>query len=74
MLSRVTRALFAARRKTIRNNAVAAFGPQVLAALERAGIDPSLRAEALEPGAILGLARAMAAAGPEAGLRPGAGP
>lgn len=59
MLSRVTRALFAARRKTIRNNAVAAFGAGVLAALERQGIDASGRAEDLEPRAYVGLARAL---------------
>jgi 16S rRNA (adenine1518-N6/adenine1519-N6)-dimethyltransferase len=59
MLSRLTRALFAARRKTIRNNAVAAFGPQVLAVLERQGIDPSGRAEDLDPRVFTSLARAM---------------
>jgi 16S rRNA A1518/A1519 N6-dimethyltransferase RsmA/KsgA/DIM1 with predicted DNA glycosylase/AP lyase activity len=59
MLSRVTRALFAARRKTIRNNAVAAFGQEVLPVLERQRIDPALRAEDLEPRDFIGLARAL---------------
>ena len=62
MLSRVTRALFAARRKTIRNNAVAAFGQEVLPVLERQRIDPTLRAEDLEPRDFIGLARALAEA------------
>jgi 16S rRNA (adenine1518-N6/adenine1519-N6)-dimethyltransferase len=80
-LSRVTRALFASRRKIIRNNAAAAFGPGVLAVLERLGIDPSGRAEDLGPGDFLALARALAAAPPrdaaspgESGVRPDAGP
>jgi 16S rRNA (adenine1518-N6/adenine1519-N6)-dimethyltransferase len=63
MLSRTTRALFAARRKTIRNNAVAAFGSYVLTVLERLGIDPSGRAEELDPQAFASLARALLAAG-----------
>ena len=63
MLSRVTRALFAARRKTLRNNTVAAFGPAGLEVLERQGIEPSGRAEDLEPRAFVGIARAMLAAG-----------
>ena len=62
MLSRVTRALFAARRKTIRNNTVAAFGPQVLPVLERLGIDASGRAEELEPRSFVELARALTGA------------
>ncbi|MCX7028719.1 MAG: 16S rRNA (adenine(1518)-N(6)/adenine(1519)-N(6))-dimethyltransferase RsmA [Spirochaetes bacterium] len=74
MLSRVTRALFAARRKTIRNNAVAAFGPEVLTVLARQGIDPSGRAEDLAPQYFLGLARALTAAGPNAGFKPAGGP
>ncbi len=56
MLSRVTRALFAARRKTIKNNAVAAFGPQVLSVLERQGIDPSGGPKISIPGFSRGLA------------------
>jgi 16S rRNA (adenine1518-N6/adenine1519-N6)-dimethyltransferase len=60
MLSRVSRALFAARRKTIRNNASAAFGSEVLAVLEQLGIDPSGRAEDLRPEAFLAIARALA--------------
>lgn len=73
MLSRVTRALFATRRKTIRNNAVAAFGPKVLAVLEQQGINPAGRAEDLEPKDFLGLARALVAAGwPD--LKPAGGP
>jgi 16S rRNA (adenine1518-N6/adenine1519-N6)-dimethyltransferase len=59
MLSRVARALFASRRKTIRNNAVAAFGPQVLPVLERLGINPAGRAEDLDPQAFVRLARAL---------------
>jgi 16S rRNA (adenine1518-N6/adenine1519-N6)-dimethyltransferase len=62
MLSRVTRALFAARRKTIRNNAVAAFGPEVVPVLEQLGINPSGRAEELELQDFSGLARALVAA------------
>jgi len=63
MLSRAVRALFASRRKTIRNNAVAAFGPAVLAVLERLGIDASGRAEELDVRAFVRLARALAASG-----------
>jgi 16S rRNA (adenine1518-N6/adenine1519-N6)-dimethyltransferase len=86
MLSRVTRALFAARRKTIRNNAVAAFGPEVLTVLERQGINPAGRAEDLEPLDFLGLARALVGAerqgrskrnrpdGDGSGLTPAGGP
>jgi len=61
MLSRVARALFAARRKTIRNNAVASFGPGVLAVLEKLDIDAACRAEELEPQAFAKLAAALLA-------------
>lgn len=71
MLSRVARALFASRRKTIRNNAVAAFGPGALATLERLGIDASGRAEELDPRTYVELARALLEADR---ATPGAGP
>jgi 16S rRNA (adenine1518-N6/adenine1519-N6)-dimethyltransferase len=67
MLSRVTRALFAARRKTLRNNVVAAFGSVGLEVLERVGVDPAGRAEDLAAGTFMAIARAMLAAGLEAG-------
>jgi 16S rRNA (adenine1518-N6/adenine1519-N6)-dimethyltransferase len=60
VLSALARGLFAARRKTIRNNVAAlkALEPSsVLAALERAGIDPGKRAEELNPDAWLAVAR-----------------
>jgi 16S rRNA (adenine1518-N6/adenine1519-N6)-dimethyltransferase len=63
MLSRVTRALFAARRKTLKNNAAAEFGQAGVEVLERAGVDPKGRAEDLEPGTFVEIARAMLAAG-----------
>lgn len=65
VLSALARGLFAARRKTIRNNvaALARLEPSdlltpsaVLAALEKAGIDPALRAEDLDPDTWAGLA------------------
>jgi 16S rRNA (adenine1518-N6/adenine1519-N6)-dimethyltransferase len=75
MLSRVARALFASRRKTIRNNAAAAFGPRALTVLERLGIDPSGRAEELDVPAFVRLARALRASGQQGGPgRDGAGP
>jgi 16S rRNA (adenine1518-N6/adenine1519-N6)-dimethyltransferase len=81
MLSRVSRALFAARRKTIRNNAATAFGPGALAVLERLGIDLSGRAEELAPAQFLAVARALAGgsrpdrdAPPREGFSSGEGP
>jgi 16S rRNA (adenine1518-N6/adenine1519-N6)-dimethyltransferase len=76
MLSRVTRALFASRRKTLKNNAAAAFGQAGLEVLERAGVDLKGRAEDLEPGTFVAIARAMLAAGfaAEDDFRPPAGP
>jgi 16S rRNA (adenine1518-N6/adenine1519-N6)-dimethyltransferase len=61
-LSALSRSLFAARRKTIRNNLRGAgealgFGPRRLAAaLERAGIDQQARAEQLSPETLARLA------------------
>ncbi|HTP57486.1 MAG TPA: rRNA adenine dimethyltransferase family protein, partial [Spirochaetia bacterium] len=55
MLGTLARALFASRRKTIRNNIGAATLPagthpeEALAALEREGVDPASRAEVLAP-------------------------
>jgi 16S rRNA (adenine1518-N6/adenine1519-N6)-dimethyltransferase len=59
----VAEAGFAQRRKTIRNSLGASLGlpaAQVDAALEAAGMDGSLRAEAFEPEAFVDLARALA--------------
>jgi 16S rRNA (adenine1518-N6/adenine1519-N6)-dimethyltransferase len=62
-LRSVVRAAFAQRRKTLRNAPVP-FLPggtaEWCALLERAGIDPELRAEAVPPAAYLGLARRFA--------------
>lgn len=44
----VVHAAFAMRRKTLRNNLRAVFGDEGIAALEAAGVDPGLRAEALD--------------------------
>jgi 16S rRNA (adenine1518-N6/adenine1519-N6)-dimethyltransferase len=63
MVSRVTRALFASRRKTIRNNAMAAFGPTGVEVLRSAGVDLKGRAEELAAGTFVAIARAMLAAG-----------
>lgn len=67
---------FAHRRKTLRNNLRRRWPePTVDAALRAAGLDASVRAEALVPGAFVELATALAAAredGPDAGS--GAGP
>ena len=60
VLSALARGLFAARRKTIRNNAARLTGldpSAVLAAVEKAGIDPGRRAEELEPDQWIRLAR-----------------
>jgi 16S rRNA (adenine1518-N6/adenine1519-N6)-dimethyltransferase len=60
VLSALARGLFAARRKTLRNNvtALTALEPlRVLAALETAGIDPGRRAEELDPDTWTALAR-----------------
>jgi 16S rRNA (adenine1518-N6/adenine1519-N6)-dimethyltransferase len=64
-LSLLCRGLFAARRKTIRNNLAAArFGPlftaeQAREALEREGIDPAWRAERIPPEAFMAAARSL---------------
>lgn len=63
MVSRVTRALFASRRKTLRNNVASAFGRTGLAVLEREGVDLKGRAEDLAAGTFVAIARAMLAAG-----------
>jgi 16S rRNA A1518/A1519 N6-dimethyltransferase RsmA/KsgA/DIM1 with predicted DNA glycosylase/AP lyase activity len=63
--SRLTRALFASRRKTIANNvAGVAAGAgvtrdEILAAWEALGVSPSARAETLEPATLLEMARAL---------------
>ena len=63
--TRAARALFTSRRKTIANNAgnlAAATGMSadaVMAALERAGIDPTLRAEVLDPQTFAALGREL---------------
>jgi 16S rRNA (adenine1518-N6/adenine1519-N6)-dimethyltransferase len=68
VLSALTRGLFSARRKTIRNNlATGRCGPRLsmdraLAALEREGIDPGGRAEDLAPDTFLRVARAISGA------------
>jgi 16S rRNA (adenine1518-N6/adenine1519-N6)-dimethyltransferase len=69
-LSTLARGLFAARRKTIRNNIVSGsfrdttLAPAVLGALEGEGIDPGRRAEELAPETFVRLARVLT--GPEA--------
>jgi 16S rRNA (adenine1518-N6/adenine1519-N6)-dimethyltransferase len=66
MLSLVTRSLFRARRKTLRNNASGSelarrFPLQtVLSVLRDLGIDPERRAEELEPAAFIALTRRLA--------------
>jgi 16S rRNA (adenine1518-N6/adenine1519-N6)-dimethyltransferase len=62
-LRAVVRAAFAQRRKRLRNAPVpflAGGAAEWCALLEGAGIDPGLRAEAVPPGAYLGLARRFA--------------
>jgi len=67
VLSAITRSLFAARRKTIRNNMAAALLPagirpeDALKAFEREGVDPGARAEELPPDTFLRTAKALAA-------------
>ncbi|HUO06209.1 MAG TPA: 16S rRNA (adenine(1518)-N(6)/adenine(1519)-N(6))-dimethyltransferase RsmA [Candidatus Binataceae bacterium] len=59
------RAAFSAPRKTIRNALAVATGldaGKISAALGRAGIDPSVRAETLEPARFVALARAFGGA------------
>jgi len=58
-LSRLTRGLFASRRKTIRNNV---HEPEVLEALAAEGIDPAERAEQVPPEAFVRLARRVSRA------------
>jgi len=56
-LGRFTAKCFAARRKTLANNLIPAYGrEEALAALGRLGFDPGLRAEALDPPALASLA------------------
>jgi 16S rRNA (adenine1518-N6/adenine1519-N6)-dimethyltransferase len=65
VLSGLARGLFSSRRKTLRNNAAALTGGEgeplapsrVLAAFERAGINPGMRAEQVSPGAYVAMAR-----------------
>lgn len=60
--ARVADAAFAQRRKTVRNSLLSALGlpgERIDAALAAAGIDGSMRAEALEPEAFVRLARAF---------------
>lgn len=65
LLSELARGLFAARRKTIRNNVSSArvlslASPEaVLAALQKAGVDPGRRAEELPPETFVQLAREL---------------
>ncbi|MEZ4216401.1 MAG: 16S rRNA (adenine(1518)-N(6)/adenine(1519)-N(6))-dimethyltransferase RsmA [Myxococcota bacterium] len=59
-IERVVRALFARRRKTIKNGLEGGgFGAAGLEALARVGIDARERAERLEPAALRALARAL---------------
>jgi 16S rRNA (adenine1518-N6/adenine1519-N6)-dimethyltransferase len=61
--SSAVKAAFSHRRKTVLNSLSAAFGGEKLkasSALEKAGIDPSLRAQALSPADFLRLAAALA--------------
>lgn len=51
---------FRQRRKTLRNNLRREWDEAGVAALEAAGIDPGLRAQALEPVAFVALGRALA--------------
>lgn len=63
---RLVHDLFAARRKTIRNNLLAGScartsgGPTVLSALERSGLDPHRRGETLAPAEVAKLCRLLA--------------
>jgi 16S rRNA (adenine1518-N6/adenine1519-N6)-dimethyltransferase len=65
MFSRLIRALFASRRKTLRNNIVAggiledASEERIVSLLEGEGIDPGARAESLHPEAFVRLARRL---------------
>lgn len=59
-IERVVRALFARRRKTIKNGLEGGgFGAFAADALARAGIEPRERAERLEPAVLRSLARAL---------------
>ncbi len=60
-LRRALAACFARRRQTLRNNVRAALGSDDRAAsvLAAAGLDPTLRAEQVDPSAFLRLARAL---------------
>ncbi|HEY9595155.1 MAG TPA: 16S rRNA (adenine(1518)-N(6)/adenine(1519)-N(6))-dimethyltransferase RsmA [Spirochaetia bacterium] len=62
-LSLLLRGLFSSRRKTIRNNVAACRlglpSEEILAAAVESGIDPSRRAEELEPAAFIRLARTL---------------
>ncbi len=70
ILGALTRGLFAARRKTIRNNLSVASLPEgiqwesVLEALEQEGIDPGARAEELPPEIFVRTAAVLAARAP----------
>lgn len=58
---RCVRSCFAMRRKTLRNNLVAAYGREAAeAALQAAGLDPNLRAETVGPEGFRALAAALA--------------
>jgi 16S rRNA (adenine1518-N6/adenine1519-N6)-dimethyltransferase len=66
LLSELARGLFASRRKTIRNNissqriAAQASVEDMLAALQKVGVDPGRRAEELPPDVFVQLARDLA--------------
>jgi 16S rRNA (adenine1518-N6/adenine1519-N6)-dimethyltransferase len=66
LLSDLARALFASRRKTLRNNLLASPlcrrypAEAVLSALAREGIDPGMRAEELEPEIFVRIAQGLA--------------
>lgn len=64
-VSAVVDAAFAARRKTLRNNLRSVYGDAGVQALHDAGVDPSARAETLDVGAFVAVARALG--GAEAG-------
>jgi 16S rRNA (adenine1518-N6/adenine1519-N6)-dimethyltransferase len=70
-LERVTAAAFGQRRKMLRS-ALKSLGVRVEVLLEAAGIEPTLRAEALDVAAFCALARALGAQTPQ--VRIGSGP
>ena len=73
LFRRIVKVCFAQRRKMIANNLVAGLGlsrDAAVAFLERAGIDPTARAETLSGGQFKELADALAAGGADAAAPP----